>query len=332
MAKKLTVLFVGLGSIGTRHIRNLDHLCKEKGIDLYIDALRHDLTVPLRSGVEELLANQLLDLDDDDALPYYDIVFITNPTALHAEILEQVKDRAGALFIEKPIVSRDQIYTKIQKLVNPGQKAYVAAPMRWSKVFMETKDYLDEHPDKHPFSARAICSSYLPDWRPGVDYRKVYSANEEMGGGVDIDLIHEWDYLVYLFGMPQKTFNLRGKFSDLEITSNDLSVYIAKYPELLVELHLDYFGRKQQRYLELYFSDGTLIADFIEHKITFPDGTVTHYEENTNDWYLREMDYFLDYVTFLDGDSINPPKEALNVLEVSAGIYSSWNKEVDDER
>ena len=158
MSKKLTVLFIGLGSIGTRHLRNLDHLCKERGIALYVDALRHDLRVPLRPGVEEMLANQLLDLDDDDAQPFYDIVFITNPTALHAEVLEHVKDRAGALFIEKPIVSRDQIYDGTRKLVNPGQKAYVAAPMRWSKVFMETKDYLDEHPEKHPFSARAICS------------------------------------------------------------------------------------------------------------------------------------------------------------------------------
>ncbi|MDO5136821.1 MAG: hypothetical protein Q4D71_00050, partial [Oscillospiraceae bacterium] len=70
--------------------------------------------------------------------------------------------------------------------------------------------------------------------------------------------------------------------------------------------------------------------DFIEHKITFPDGSVQYYEENTNDWYLREMDYFLDYVLFLDGNSINPPAEALNVLEVSAGLYDSWNKEVDE--
>ena len=44
------------------------------------------------------------------------------------------------------------------------------------------------------------------------------------------------------------------------------------------------------------------------------------------------MDYFLDYVTFLDGDSINTPKDAMNVLEVSAGLYTSWNKETDDER
>ena len=151
-----------------------------------------------------------------------------------------------------------------------------------------------------------------------------------MGGGVDIDLIHEWDYLVYLFGMPQQTYNLRGKYSDLEITSNDLSVYIAKYPELLAELHLDYFGRKKQRYLELYFEDGTLTADFIDNKITFPDGNVALFEENTNEWYLREMDYFLDYVLFLGGESINPPLEALNVLEVSAGLYDSWNKEVDE--
>ena len=59
MSKKLTVLFIGLGSIGTRHLRNLDHLCKERGIALYVDALRHDLRVPLRPGVEEMLANQI---------------------------------------------------------------------------------------------------------------------------------------------------------------------------------------------------------------------------------------------------------------------------------
>lgn len=330
MSEKLNVLFIGLGSIGTRHLRNLDHVCKDRGITLRIDALRHDLTSPLRPGVEELLTNQFIDLEDEDALRRYDIAFITNPTALHAETLHHVKDRADALFIEKPIVSRNQIYGSLKDLINPGQKAYVAAPMRWSKVFMETKDYLDEHPDKRPYCARAISSSYLPEWRPGVDYRTVYSAIEELGGGVDIDLIHEWDYLVYLFGLPEQTFNLKGKYSDLEITSNDLSIYIARYPQLLAELHLDYFGRTSRRTLELYFEDGTLTADFINKKITLPDGNVILFEETTNDWYLREMDYFLDYVLLLDGDSVNPPQEALNVLEISAGIYDTWNKELDE--
>ena len=73
-------------------------------------------------------------------------------------------------------------------------------------------------------SARVICSSYLPDWRPGVDYRTVYSAHKALGGGVTIDLIHEWDYLVDLFGVPQKLYNFKGTYSDLEIDSDDLSV------------------------------------------------------------------------------------------------------------
>ena len=59
------------------------------------------------------------------------------------------------------------------------------------------------------YSARVLCSSYLPGWRPGVDYRTVYSAHKDMGGGVTIDLIHEWDYLVELFGKPEKMYNFK---------------------------------------------------------------------------------------------------------------------------
>ncbi len=68
-------------------------------------------------------------------------------------------------------------------------------------------------PALHPYCARVICSSYLPDWRPGVDYRTVYSAHKAMGGGVTIDLIHEWDYLVELFGVPQQLYNFKGTYS-----------------------------------------------------------------------------------------------------------------------
>ena len=67
----------------------------------------------------------------------------------------------------------------------------------------------DRLPGLHPYCARVICSSYLPDWRPGVDYRTVYSAHKAMGGGVTIDLIHEWDYLVELFGVPEQLYNFK---------------------------------------------------------------------------------------------------------------------------
>jgi len=313
----LTALFIGLGSIGTRHLKNLTALCAQRGVALRADALRSDANRPLRPGAAELLHSQFTALSSPDALPRYDLAFITNPTSLHTQALALVKGRAGALFIEKPIVAADQTDADLSALLAPDQKAYVAAPMRWCGAMLALRRHL---PELRPYSARVICSSYLPDWRPGVDYRTVYSAHRAMGGGVTIDLIHEWDYLVGLFGMPQKIYNLRGTYSDLEIDSDDLSIYIAQYPTMLAEVHLDYFGRAYRRSIELFCRDGSCVADFGAGTLTLPDGTVEHCEEDVNRRYEREMAYFVDYA--LDAaatESVNPPALALRVLKVTLG-------------
>ena len=43
----LNVCFVGVGSIGKRHIRNLHIVCEKRGIELHIDALRRPGSKPL---------------------------------------------------------------------------------------------------------------------------------------------------------------------------------------------------------------------------------------------------------------------------------------------
>ena len=369
----ITALFIGLGSIGTRHLQNLAALCEKNGWTLQADALRSDLSRPLRPGAAELLHDQFTDpaaigqydlafitnptslhadaldwlrgkagalfiekpifsaeqthldpaallhaqyTDLADAPAHYDMVFITNPTSLHADALTRVRGRGGALFIEKPIFSAEQTGLDLADCLPAGQKAYVAAPMRWCGVMLALKERL---PGLHPYCARVICSSYLPDWRPGVDYRTVYSAHKAMGGGVTIDLIHEWDYLVELFGVPEQLYNFKGTYSDLEIDSDDLSVYIARYPTLLAEVHLDYFGRGYRRSIELFCHDGSYLADFGAGTLTLPDGTVQHYEEDVNRRYEREMEYFVDYALTGSGESCNPPALALNVLKLTLG-------------
>ncbi len=54
----ITALFIGLGSIGTRHLNNLTALCAQQGFLLRADALRSDLARPLRDGVAEQLTVQ----------------------------------------------------------------------------------------------------------------------------------------------------------------------------------------------------------------------------------------------------------------------------------
>lgn len=315
----LTALFIGLGSIGSRHLKNLHTICAERGITLAADALRSSLNRPLRPGVAELLRTQFTALDDPAARGHYDLAFITNPTSLHAEALQSLRGRAGALFIEKPIFSADQAGLDPAALLAPGQKAYVAAPMRWCGVMLALKKRLEAGADGRPYCARVLCSSYLPDWRPGVDYRTVYSAHKAMGGGVTIDLIHEWDYLVDLFGAPERLYNLRGQYSELEIDSDDVSLYIAQYPGMLAEVHLDYFGRGYRRSIELFTPSGSLVADFGAGTLTLPDGTVEDYTEDVNARYLREMAYFLDYAAGPQAVSLNPPATAAQVLRLTLG-------------
>lgn len=307
----MRALFVGLGSIGTRHLKNLTALCKEKNIPLEAYALRSSAR-ELPAETAALLAGQFTELPQGEK---WDLAFITNPTHLHALSLGQLAGRVESFFIEKPIFEATGYDLEALGL-GQGQKAYVAAPMRWCGAFLALKDQMAR---LRPYSARVICSSYLPDWRPNVDYRQVYSAHRDMGGGVTIDLIHEWDYLVELFGKPLEVHNFRGTYSQLEIDSDDLSVYIARYPHLLAEVHLDYFGRTYRRSIELFCPEGTLTADFGLGTLTLPDGTLEEYPEPVNQRYLRELEYFLDYARRGTGESVNPPAMALDVLKLTLG-------------
>lgn len=307
----MKVLFVGLGSIGTRHLNNLHALAARRGLELQADALRSSLR-PLPKETPQKLHAQYVSFDQ---LGRYDAAFITNPTHLHAQTIAQLAGRVDCFFIEKPIFESTG-YDLEQLGLRAGQKAYVAAPMRWCGTYLALKEVLG---GLRPYSARVICSSYLPDWRPGVDYRQVYSAHKAMGGGVTIDLIHEWDYLVDLFGPPLACYNFKGTYSHLEIDSDDLSIYIARYPNMLAEVHLDYFGRTYRRSIELLCREGTVTADFGAGTLTLADGTVRHCEEPVNRRYEREMEYFVDYALHGRGESVNSPGMALDVLRLTLG-------------
>ncbi len=308
----MKVCFIGLGSIGTRHCENLAAICTEENIELTIHALR-STQKPLKESLRQLdicLLRSVEEMDKD-----YDAIFITNPTSLHYQILAQIGDRSRCFFIEKPVFEQpDEDISALP--LSRDAICYVAAPLRYTHVLQEAKRYVDSH---RIFCARAISSSYLPDWRPGTDYRNTYSAHKEMGGGVSIDLIHEWDYLSMLFGFPQRVFNVIGKYSELELDSDDLAIYIASYPDKAVELHLDYFGKETRRSLELFTAEGTAIFDIANACIRSTEGSTVYFEERPNDKYIAEMRYFLSLVSGAEKENQNSIRHATDVLRLARG-------------
>ena len=307
----MKICIVGLGSIGTRHLKNLTDILRVRGVSFSLDALRSS-DKPLPESTKRLLHAEIADprgLAED-----YDAALICNPTALHYETIALMASRAKHLFVEKPVFDRADY--DLSALPPVRGVCYVACPLRYTRVVRYLKDWVQEH---SVFAARAICSTYLPAWRPGVDYRQTYSANSAMGGGVSIDLIHEWDYLSYLFGAPDAVLSARGTYSNLELNSDDLSLYIGRYPDKLVSLYLDYFGRYERREIELYAAEDTVVGDIRHQEIRFlASGEKIALPEERDDYQKRELEAFLD---MMDGkaENHNSLETALRTLSIALG-------------
>ncbi len=283
----IRVLFVGLGSIGQRHFRNLADILCEQEAPFRFDAVRSTsraLPKDIEGRLEQQYASWQAVSGD------YDLLFIANPTALHYDTLLRLGNKAKKIFIEKPVFHDSTLAVGALEL-NPKSIYYVACPMRYTTIIRFLRNYLQ---GKRVYSVRAMCSSYLPEWRPNQDYRQSYSAHRAEGGGVAIDLIHEWDYLIYLFGFPLHTTGYAGHFSALDIDSDDVSVYIGQYADKVVSVYLDYFGRKARRELELYLEDDVLLADFIAGEVRWlRSGKIMSFPEERDDYQKEELRYFL---------------------------------------
>ena len=284
----MDICIIGLGSIGQRHLKNIHAVAAARGIEIATDVVEPRaldyLDAPTRAFVRNRFASP-------DAIGRYGMIFITNPSQLHFETLQAVQGKADIFFVEKPVFTAALTQETLAPFADE-RKFYVACPIRHTRVYGFLSEFV---PQNKIYCARAICSSYLPEWRPGTDYRRTYAA-QEGAGGVKLDLIHEFDYLFTLFGLPEKSCLFDGKFSHLELKSVDGVSFVACYPDKTLELHLDYYGRVPRREIELYTADDVVVCDFIKAEIRFlKRGTRVDLSEERNEYCLREIGYFFDF-------------------------------------
>lgn len=315
--KHYKIAFVGLGSIATRHLKNVFSYLASQGDSCTVDLYRSSLGRSLADELQPLVSNTYLYADELPAERQYDVVFITNPTSMHYETVERFAAHTKSFFIEKPVFDSTTIDEKIFETIK-DIPSYVACPLHYNAVLQYVKQNVNP---VDVICARAMSSSYLPDWRPGQDYRKTYSAHKNMGGGVSIDLIHEWDYLTWLFGMPMECRQMIGKVSNLEIDSDDLAIYIGRNEKTTFELHLDYFGRKAQRTFDLFTAEDTIHCDLIAGTVSYlKEGRSITLESERNAYQLAEIAHFFEII---NNKTINDSttEHAYQVLKIAKGEF-----------
>lgn len=303
----MKVLIIGLGSIAKKHISSLMELIP----DVKIYAFRS-----VKNSANVLNVTNIYDFND--APNDVDFIIISNPTSLHANAIEQILNFNAPIFIEKPIFDKIETNSSLVNLIQEKKlKTYIACNLRFHPAIVFLKNYL-QNSNKRINEVNVYCGSYLPEWRETTNYIDSYSAMSSLGGGVHLDLIHELDYSIWLFGYPLKHISVKRKVSQLQIDSMDYCSYNLFYENFNLSITLNYFRVKPKRQIEIVFEDDIFTCDLLNAIIKNSNDQVVFEEKGfkVNHTYLRQMEYFIHHLKD-DKPFMNNIIEAFYILKIA---------------
>lgn len=313
MPSSKNILVVGLGSIAKKHI---DALYKINP-NYTIYALRSDRQSKPYTTSNGLEVQNLYNLEDIAEIDL-DFAMITNPTSAHYSTINSLSCFNIPLFIEKPLFDTIQNERDSQLIKNLEKRnilTYVAYVLRFHPGIQFLKELVSEGELKKIEEVTVYSGSYLPDWRPNQDFRKSYSADSKLGGGVHLDLSHEIDYILWLFGKPESKYSVVGNSSSLKISAVDSATYLLRYSDFQVSVQLNYYRKIKQRFIEIVCEDHIWKLDFIENKLYKDNLVIKTYTFSFEELYKSQLEYFIGLIkNNLSG--MNSISESYEILKI----------------
>ncbi len=254
----MKVCILGTGSIGSRHMGVL----KEAGAEVIPIPVRAERLTQLEAEGYRCARS----LEEARELGATAAVVATD-TRRHACDAAEALRLGYAVLVEKPLApTLAEGRPVLTASEATGGKVFVACCLRFDAGIRRFRERLPEVGEVH--SVRVECRSYLPDWRPGRDYRKAYSASADEGG-VLRDLIHEVDYAVMLFGQPTGVFGRLQRTGRLGIEAEEAAEATWLAPGgARISLELDYLSRFPTRVLRAAGSEAELVLDIVGRRLT----------------------------------------------------------------
>jgi predicted dehydrogenase len=293
-----TVTVVGAGSIGYRHLQNLEKLGVETLLVYEPDPERRawlQSDHPAWKTFTEL----------SDALGEGpDAVIITSPSAFHEEQLQAAVAHRRAVFVEKPLSFRiGQLPRLAQEAIDKQIVSMVACNMRFHPGPATVRQLLKDGAIGELISYRLHSGSYLPDWHPERDYRKSYSASVEAGGAI-LDCIHELDLALWYAGPAELIAAKHLPARTIGLETDGLTEILLQHDSGVIgSIHLNFIERDYRRSALFIGEKGTLEWDFhqveVKQYCSSRDDIITHPlapQWQLNDMYVDEMRHFLDCV------------------------------------
>lgn len=313
--KSIKILVVGAGSIGTRHIRNLQTLG-------YKNLIVFDPDPKAREKISALVpSGSYQDLTAAFRKEKPSVVFICSPTNIHIKHLCMALRQGADVFLEKPLSHNFKgVEGAIKEAEKKKRVVMVACNYRFHKGWQKLQEIIAKRSFGRPIFCRVIMGYYLPGARTGIDYLRTYAAGRY--GGVILDSgSHAVDYLRFLGGEVKRGFIFASRLHLLGIKSEEVATLFLEYSNgITAAVSMDYISRKPIHRIEVITDKGFLTLDFKADILTFEnDGsqkTLYRGKGDSNQMFIDEIAHFLECVekrkkTFQDLEEARKTVEVL---------------------
>ena len=316
--KSKKFLVVGTGSIGTRHIKNLIQLGQtvfafsEQNKNIYLFNNRKKI---------------LIDKDLNYIMHEVDAIIVANSTNLHLDTIKKGISNKCGLFIEKPISNNMSGINKISKLIG-NLVVEVGYQLRCHPNLIFLKNSIQNSKLSNIYSYRFVMGHRIDQWRPGKDYKKLYSSNSNEGGGANFELIHQLDLAIFLFGSIKQFSAIQGKVSNFKIKGDDITKILIKHNSGVVgSIQIDMVSPIYRCEAEIVTKSSIINWSIKTNKVykLLPDGSKKIIHEINkkflrNHLFINHMKHFIKRLNNKRVESICSFNEGIKSLQIATKI------------
>lgn len=330
MRQYKSILFLGLGGAGQRHLRYLRPAFPDAQLSCFrsrrtTPMLNPDFTVKTDASLEEeynlhVFSNYEAALADSPEL-----VVISTPTSLHARQICKALDAGCDVFCEKPGVVGLEDFRRIETSLRSSTGGLHIGFQRFHHpVSRAFREFVGKRNDGDIMSIDCQIRSHFPNWHKYEDYRTLYAGRKSLGGGVVRTECHELALLISVFDNFEGLKIEQYRDIKFEIDVESRAVLKGTFNGIPTCLEMDFLAPESRRAITVKTKEEYRCFDFDRNQILSSyDG-----KDFVTLSVLKDLDQFQAQLNTVFNDSGFDKVNTLKLLKNMALVFEECSKGV----
>jgi predicted dehydrogenase len=329
------ILVVGLGSMGKRRIRNMQHLGFNQ---IYGFDIREDRCIETTEKYEINIVGNVENAILENKI---ELLIISVPPDIHHHYIELALSYNLHFFVEASVVDTG-IAESIDRLKGRHIVAAPSSTLYFHPAIKKIYEIVGAGILGKITNVIYHSGQYLPDWHTYEKVSDFYVSKQETGGAREI-VPFELTWIAKLFGFPKSVYGIYKKTINIEGAPNIEDTYNAllEYNDFIINLTVDVVSRNATRVLLINGDQKQLTWNWNDNEIRIFDPLTNHYtsiayeanEAETNynkniteQMYFDELNNFFDAIEGKD-NFFNTMEFDHKILKLLYAIENSYKTE-----